>query len=256
MPLSAAVMRPRRCAGETTEVSADESLPRRAGIVLRWPIGQAWASWHYLWRTTPVYRNDAEGDRGDLPPPLPPEADRRGLQLPEDGVGALYRRRFVVHVKDARLRAEELVSTLAGDPNRGAPVKVAFFRKTKGREGALAVGDEFLVRMPGPWDGPVRVVQRSADSFRLATMEGHLEAGQIEFRARPAPDGLCFEIESWACSADRFSHLLYERLRLAKEMQFFMWTHFCGRAVTLAGGRMGDGIHVTTRRVDGIGRGG
>ena len=48
----------------------------------------------------------------------------------------------------------------------------------------MEVGDEYVVRMPGPWDGPVRVVEVTPTSFRLATLDGHLEAGQIEFRAR------------------------------------------------------------------------
>ena len=45
----------------------------------------------------------------------------------------------------------------------------------------MAVGDEYVVRMPGPWDGPVRVVERTPTAFRFATLEGHLEAGQIRF---------------------------------------------------------------------------
>ncbi len=36
--------------------------------------------------------------------------------------------------------------------------------------------------MPGPWDGPVLVVDQTPTSFRFATLKGHLEAGQIEFR--------------------------------------------------------------------------
>ena len=48
---------------------------------------------------------------------------------------------------------------------------------------------------------------------------------------------LRFEIESWARAGDRLSDLLYNRLRLAKEIQLNMWTHFCIRAATLAGGR-------------------
>ena len=95
-------------------------------------------------------------------------------------------------------------------------------------------GEEFVVRMPGPWDGPVRVVHRDAKSFRLATLDGHLEAGQIEFRAFRAGDGLRFEIESWARAGDRLSDLMYNKLRLAKEIQLNMWTHFCIRAATLA----------------------
>ena len=53
------------------------------------------------------------------------------------------------------------------------------------------------MRTPGPWDGPVRVVQAGPRSFRLATLAGHLEAGQIEFRVAPHGEGrLIFEIES------------------------------------------------------------
>jgi Domain of unknown function (DUF1990) len=144
---------------------------------------------------------------------------------------------------------------IADDLNRAAPVEVATFRKTRGAGRSAAVGDEYVVRMPGPWDGPVRVVHRDGTSLRLATLRGHLEAGQIEFRARQEGQGVRFEIESWACSGDRLSHLLYDRLRLAKEMQFHMWTHFCSRAAKLAKGRMRDGIQVTTRRVDGVGHG-
>ena len=120
----------------------------------------------------------------------------------------------------------------------------------------LRVGDEFVVRMPGPWDGPVVVVDRTPTSFRFATLEGHLEAGQIEFRTSSEGDAVCFEIESWARSGDRLSGLLYDRVRLAKEMQLHMWTHFCERAAKLAGGRIRGGIHIDTRRVELEGAGG
>jgi Domain of unknown function (DUF1990) len=105
--------------------------------------------------------------------------------------------------------------------------------------------------MPGPWDGPVMVVDRTPTSFRFATLQGHLEAGQIEFRTAAEDDGgLRFEIESWARSGDRLSSLLFDRVKLAKEMQLHMWTHFCERAAKLAGGRIRGGIHIRTRRVE------
>ena len=81
--------------------------------------------------------------------------------------------------------------------------------------------------MPGPWHGPVRVSAKSPLSFRLATLKGHLEAGQIEFRAVPSGDEqshLVFEIESSARSSDRLSNLLYHHLRTPKEVQLRMWT--------------------------------
>jgi hypothetical protein len=117
------------------------------------------------------------------------------------------------------------------------------------------VNDEFVVRMPGPWDGPVRVADTSPHSFRLVTLAGHLEAGQIEFRARDT-DPLEFEIESWARSGDRLSELLYDRLRLSKEVQFHMWTSFLERVVKIAEGKRVGGLRIHTRKVNEVPPGG
>jgi len=96
----------------------------------------------------------------------------------------------------------------------------------------------------------VRVVRRTPCSFRFATLDGHLEAGQIEFRAAPAPEGLRFEIESWARSGDRLSNLLYNHLRMAKEIQLHMWTSFLERVAKASGGRLTGGLDIHTRRVE------
>jgi uncharacterized protein (UPF0548 family) len=104
--------------------------------------------------------------------------------------------------------------------------------------------------MPGPWDGPVRVVHRTPTSFRLATLEGHLEAGHIEFRVETEDAGFRFTIESWARSGDQLSRIMYQRLRMAKEVQFHMWTSFLERVVKIAGGRLSGGIDAETRVVD------
>ena len=109
------------------------------------------------------------------------------------------------------------------------------FFKTRGRTGRLRLGDEFVVRMPGPWDGPVRVIRATPTSVRLATLRGHLEAGQIDFHARDLGEGTVeFEIESWARAADRLSHVLYNRLRLAKEIQLNLWVETCLGLAALA----------------------
>ena len=102
---------------------------------------------------------------------------------------------------------------------------------------------------PGPWDGPVRVIAATDDAFRLATLDGHLEAGQIEFRAVSTGRSIEFVIESWARSGDRFSNLLYTNLRMAKEVQLHMWTSVLQRVARLAHGRIDGGIRVLTRRV-------
>lgn len=226
------------------------SLSTRLGIVLRWPIGLALISWRYLWRITPVYRRDDEGGPGDLPPPLPDGVDRENVQGLADGYGPLLHRRYAVRVVDSRVTPEQAVARLAAEPNSAAPQDAAVFVKSREEGDEMAVGDEYVVRMPGPWDGPVRVVHRTPTSFRFATLSGHLEAGQIEFRARCEGNEFVFEIESWARPGDRVSHLLYNKLLLAKEIQLNLWTETCLGVARNSGGRLTGGVRVHTWRVD------
>jgi hypothetical protein len=230
------------------------SLSTRLGIVLRWPIGFVLISWRYLWRITPVYRRDEDGEPDDLPPPIPDGVDTDDVQGLAQGYGPLLHRRYAVRVVGSRSTPEQVVTLLAADPNSAAPQDAAVFVKSKEAGDAsgdgMKVGDEYVVRMPGPWDGPVRVVHRTPTSFRFATLAGHLEAGQIEFRARCEESELVFEIESWARPGDRVSHLLYNKLLLAKEIQLNLWTETCLGVVRNSGGRLQGGVRVHTRRVD------
>jgi len=227
------------------------TLARRITTATRWPVGIVLTSWSYMWRTTPMHRREEIGALDDdRPPALPPGVSREEIQPASDGAGPLFHRRYVALVRRPRLSPEQLIDHIAHDLNRVAPTEFAVFQKVAGRDDAMRVGDEYVVRMPGPWDGPVRVVAVSPSSFRFATLAGHLEAGQIEFRAAPAPDGLRFEIESWARSADRLSDLLYHRLHMAKEIQLHMWTSFLERVARASGGRLTGGIEIHTRRVE------
>jgi uncharacterized protein (UPF0548 family) len=92
------------------------------------------------------------------------------------------------------------------------------------------------------------VIADDERSFRLATLSGHLEAGQIEFRARSEGEVIAFEIESWARSADRLSNLLYHKVRMAKEVQLHMWTSVIEHVAREAGGALDGGVSVETRR--------
>jgi hypothetical protein len=229
-------------------------ITRRVSTAVRWPVGVTLTSWRYLWRTVPMHRSEREGDPGaDAPPPLPAGVDLDEVQRAEDGAGPLFHRRYRTRIREGRLTAEELIGRVAADPDCAAPTEFASFVKLHGQPGEMRVGDEYRVRMAGPWDGPVRVIERTPASFRLATLEGHLEAGQIRFSAWPQDGMVVFEIESWARSAGRLVHLLYDRLRVAKEVQLHMWTSMLQRIAELAGGRVTGGIDIDTRRVAGGG---
>ena len=237
-------------------------MPRRQPIVRRWltaaswPLGIALTSWDYMWRSTPMHRSEA-----DVPAPSGGSAL---LEFPDgvsdaevlgeaDGHGPLFHRCYRTEIRDAEVGPEELMSALRSNLNKAAPTGFARFHKLLGGQEALERGDEYVVRMPGPWDGPVRVIDVQPLSFRLATLDGHLEAGQIEFRVIEGDgDGgrLQFQIESWARSSGWFADLLYHRLRMAKEIQAHMWISFLEGVVKLSGGQMTGGVTIETERIE------
>jgi uncharacterized protein (UPF0548 family) len=203
-----------------------------------------------MWTVTPVHRWEMSGSwPADAPPSLPTGSDLSELQRFEDGVGPLMHRIYRTRIVGTTSTPEQLMARMTENLDGVAPSEFATFQKVEGEKGDLAEGNRYVVRMPGPWDGPVRVVTADATSFRLATLPGHLEAGQIEFRARSDYRSLWFEIESWARSGDRVSDLLYSRLRFSKEVQLHMWSSVLRQVVGLSGGKMEGGLVITTRVV-------
>jgi hypothetical protein len=220
---------------------------------LRWPGGLLITWWAYVWRITPMYRREVRGTwDADKPPPLPAGTPLDRLQSPDSGSGAYLRRRYRVDVVEGRLDAASVMADIREDINRVVPGGIAQFRKMTGDDhGPLSVGDEYVVRMPGPWDGPVRVVELTPNCFRFATLDGHLEAGQIEWRAQDLDDAvLRFEVESWSRPGDRLSDIAHHRLRMAKEVQLHMWTSVLENVVKLVGGRAREGVDIHTALVD------
>jgi hypothetical protein len=221
-----------------------------SSLLLRWLVGMGLVTWRYLWMTTPLHRSEVHEDVPRPPPELPGGVATDRMQPWHAAVGPLYHRLFSVRIAEPRLDAAALMRTVTGDFGRLVPREVVSVHEGAAAGRRLRVGDDILVDMPGPWNGPVRVVVADDTRLRLATLAGHLEAGQIEFRARAAGDAgepvLVFEVETWARPADRRVRLLYTSLRLAKEVQLNMWVRFCLAAVRTAGGRCADGVHIRT----------
>lgn len=228
-----------------------QTFSRRWATAARWPVGVLLAFWRYMWSTAPLHRWELSGEwPDDGPPELPGDVETAGLQRLGDGTGPLVHRIYRTRIVGSPTTPERLMETIVGDLDRMAPSEFATFQKIDGEKGRFRLGDEYVVRMPGPWDGPVRVIAASPTSFRLATMPGHLEAGQIEFRVDADYRSIGFEIESWARSGSRFSDLLYTHLGISKEVQLHMWSSVLRRAAALAEGRLEGGIVITTRRVE------
>lgn len=227
-----------------------QTLRKRWATAARWPVGVGIAYWRYMWSVTPVHRWEMRGSWAeDAGPDLPADADPEALQTAEEGVGPLVHRIYRTRIVGSSVGPEELMERMTADLDQVAPSEFATFQPIGSDSDGVVAGDEYVVRMPGPWDGPVRIIDAGPTSFRFATLPGHLEAGQIEFRARADYRSLWFEIESWARSGDRLSDLLYAHLRISKEVQLHMWSSVLRRVVGLTEGKMEGGIVIVTRLV-------
>lgn len=220
----------------------------------RWPAGMALATIRHLRSVADIERS-FESRRG-WPDALADLAEDVDVQSVKGGVGPVFERTYQVRMSGAERSPEELMALMTSDFNRMSPVEVAEFTLDRPSGPKNRPGTEYLVRMPGPWNGPIRVVESTPTSIRFATLRGHMEAGEIEFRSSwhdaPAATGgardLLFEIRSLARSGDRLVDFLYDRIPLAREMQLHMWCHFCRRVATSSGGGTAGKIQVHTIR--------
>lgn len=185
------------------------------------------------------------------PRPVPRQLLWRGqrVQLPGDGYGTLFHRRYSVVIDRPRVRRRALMDRIKADLPAFSPKLLADFKKTKGHPRQMRVGDEYKITILGPWNGSVRVAEVTPVSFTFVTLEGHPEAGQITFalsRHTARPGAICFEINSWARSRDMLVSLSYKEGKLGKEFQKNAWVTFCERVATASGGKVIGEVEVRT----------
>jgi hypothetical protein len=193
----------------------------------------------------------AEETPPDPAPRRTPAAEWDGVavQVPGDGFGPLFHRRYRADIRAPRLTPEQLMARVQRDVGSFSPHTLAEFRKTSGRRGRMARGDEYAITILGPWNGSVRVIDATPMSFTFVTLKGHPEAGQITFRALPHPaerGALRFEILSWARSRDMLVSLTYKEAGVGQELQKNAWVTFCERVVQASGGALIGEVAVDT----------
>ena len=217
----------------------------------RWALATVVEPWrliaHQLQWTAARRLDDDELDLPDLDRPLP--GDPATLQRVSAGVGVLHVRRYRLVVATTADVADA-VAALA-DLDGLTPARFVRFRDAGGRAvaGPLSLGQEFVARLTGPRDGPVRVVEVRDDGYRLATLRGHVEAGEIDFTvARVAPGRLLVEVRSWARSGADEIRWLYERGG-GQRVQAHVWASLCLALAEELDGRPVGRVEVASRRL-------
>lgn len=239
---------------ESAIAGCQTTPPTRLEPGRAWPYarGSRVAALRALWRwrartgSSVVCRDTELMPNEPLEPPMLGTTASAAVQTIDEGVGSEYRRRYRVEV-ETDLSAATAMRRIQDDMNMLSDPRLAPINKLAGEIGTMRLGDRLVVALAGPWSGPVEVVGLTPTSFRLATLAGHLEAGQIEFRAVPGERGLRFEIESWARSGGTVMRVLYDVLGLASQLQAEMWVEACESFASTIGHQCGP-VEVTTQR--------
>ena len=169
------------------------------------------------------------------------------------GSGPWLERRYFIDLARPNLSPAQLMHQVQCDLPSFSPELLADFTRKDGGEGPLTVGDEFHIKIFGPWNGCVRVTEVGTTFFEFVTLEGHPEAGHIRFEAHyldGQPDVLRFEIRSSARSRDGLVAFAYDTLGGGKLMQEATWTEFCRRVAQASGGQALADVVVETTRHD------
>ena len=207
---------------------------------LGWLVGAPLAVFRFLRRGLPIVEIDPAATAAA---PLSTEDPAGAQREKEAGVGPVMHRLYSAVVPEPKLTAGRLLAIIASDPNVIAPSEVLRFEKTRGRPGRLEEADELLIRMAGPWNGPVRVTRRWEEGFRLTATRGHPQLGQVEIRARDGAGELTVEIQTRERAAGAGFHTL-QRIGLIRRMQSYTWAEMLENAAQLAGGRRPERITV------------
>ena len=206
---------------------------------LGWLVGAPLAIFRFLRREIPIVEVDPIG----VAAALPSEDRDTARREHHDGVGPVVHRLFSATICAPKLAADRLLAIIAADPNVIAPSEVLRFEKVRGEPGRLREADELLIRMAGPWNGPVKVTRRWDEGFRLTATRGHPQLGQVEVRLRDEDGRIAMEIQTRERAAGIGFRVL-QRIGLVRRMQSYTWAEMLENAAQLGGGRRPDRITV------------
>lgn len=173
------------------------------------------------------------------------------LLLPEQGAGPLLQRDYWAVIKDCPHPPSKVMEWVAVRFPEFAPAELCVFeREDASREGQpLEPGEELSVKIQGAGTFGVRVIHKDAQSFTLATLPGHPEAGRITFGAYRNEHGdVIFHIRSRARSGSQFHYMGF--VTAGEAMQTNTWTEFVLRAAVTAGEGVVGVIHADTTELE------
>ena len=174
-------------------------------------------------------------------------ADSQPEQLPDEGIGALKRKRIWADISGSRLSPEELFETFRRDFDEATP-GVVDAKTEPGTGAALVRGETITMSLPLRGNIQVRVEELTPNKATLVTLRGHPLAGAVRFLAEQRGDQVRFETQVY----DRPASLpdWFAMKAIGESLQLRTWESLIERMITASGGAAPAGIQQTEEDLD------
>lgn len=166
--------------------------------------------------------------------------------LPDEGVGAMERKRFWADIIGSRMNADALMREFCAHITEVMPIE---FQAEPGAPDRVEHGATLTAAIQGRGHVQVRVCEVTSDRVTFVTVEGHPLAGTVSFHAAPTSDGaLRFIVEIHARASNVIDWIAMRTVgRFAQAMN---WRGVVLRVVDLSGGEAADGVQSSTETLD------
>ena len=148
----------------------------------------------------------------------------RKTQSPREGFGQLWRKTYRLALTGADVTPERVVATWKEHFSDVQPPENRVYPPLFGMKEGQVVLIEAQTPGAPPISTGVQVMEATPSSFKLATPQGHPEAGWVEFRAERGDDGVVVaQVQSVARASDPLYEVAF-RVRGSKEQER-IWHH-------------------------------
>jgi uncharacterized protein YbjT (DUF2867 family) len=221
-------------AGMALPVNESQLTMLREGNVIRTPGGNALTG---VFKIEPTTLEDG----------LKKLADAQPEQLPEEGIGALKRKRIWADISGSRLTPEQLFERFRSDFNEATP-GIVDAQVEPGTECELTTGATITMSLPVRGNVQVRVQEVTPVKATLVTVEGHPLAGAVRFLSEQRGDQVRFEVQVY----DRPANIAdwFAMKTVGEAMQTRTWDSVVQRMIDESGGVAAQGIEHHEENLD------
>jgi len=174
-------------------------------------------------------------------------ADVQPEQLPDEGIGALKRKRFWADIQGAAVTPEELFSRFRERFDDVTPVFLGVGVEP-GTPRTLDEGATLTLNLPMRGHIQVRVAELAPRQLTLLTLEGHPLAGAVRFLVEDREGRLRFEVQVYDRAATLVDLVMMRAL--GDLLQNATWARTVERVVELSGGTAPDGDDYEVEELD------